>query len=284
MNYKVMHRYTQANNLVRYTMTSSSLVPTVCTCSNVTYTFQTANNFTAICAQNLFTTGSITIHPLEVPSVEMPSPSLQTGSNIYPTTPGNENERIRSLTPRGNAPTPDLEMHRESFPAEGEPGNRVVDNTASKSSQSKSSTGKKRGRLNSKEKSKVNEKEKNKKKSKADGKENKKMVPSENPEIRALLQHNYPGRSDEDSLVCYICSDAFDEPVHLKNHIVNLHLRHIPIQEFAVCPACGLVCRSRSQFVEHALKSRNACRSLMKRKEKPATRKKEKKVKSSIAM
>lgn len=270
-----MHRYTQANNLVRYTMTSSSLVPTVC--SNVTYTFQTENNFTAICAQNLFTTGSITIHPLEVFSVEMPSPRSQTWSNINPTTPGNENERLRSLTPGGNAPTPDLEMHLESFPAEGEPGNRVVDNTASKSSQSKSRTGKKRGRLNSKEKSKVDEKEKNKKKSKADGKENKKMVPSENPEIRALLQHNYPGRSDEDSLVCYICSDAFDEPVHLKNHIVNLHLRHIPIQEFAVCPACGLVCRSRSKFVEHALKSRNACRSLAKRKEKPATRKKEKK-------
>lgn len=270
-----MHRYTQANNLVRYTMTSSSLVPTVC--SNVTYTFQTENNFTAICAQNLFTTGSITIHPLEVFSVEMPSQRSQTWSNINPTTPGNENERLRSLTPGGNAPTPDLEMHLESFPAEGEPGNRVVDNTASKSSQSKSRTGKKRGRLNSKEKSKAYEKEKNKKKSKADGKENKKMVPSENPEIRALLQHNYPGRSDEDSLVCYICSDAFDEPVHLKNHIVNLHLRHIPIQEFAVCPACGLVCRSRSKFVEHALKSRNACRSLVKRKEKPATRKKEKK-------
>lgn len=277
-----MHRYTQANNLVRYTMTSYSLVPAVC--SNVTYTSQTENNFTAICAQNLFTTGSITIHPLEVPSVEMPSPRSQTWPNINSTTPGNENERLKSLTPRGNAHTPDLEMHRESFPAEGEPGNRVVDNTASKSSQSKSSTGKKRDRLNSKEKSKADEKEKNKKKSKADGKENKKMVPSENPEIRALLQHNYPGRSDEDSLVCYICSDAFDEPVHLKNHIVNLHLRHIPIQEFAVCPACGLVCRSRSKFVEHALKSRNACRSLVKRKEKPATVKKRKNVKSSISM
>lgn len=259
-DYKVMHRYTQANNLVRYTRMSSSLMS----------------------AQNLFTTDSITIHPLEVPSVEMPSPRSQTGSNINSTTPGNENERLRVFTPRGNVPTPVLEMLCESFPTEEEPVNRVVYNTASKSSPSKNSKGKKMGQSDSKEISKTNEKEKNKKKSKTDEKENKKMVPSENPEIRALLLHNYPGRSDEDNLVCYVCDDAFNEPVHLKNHIVNLHLRHIPIQEFAVCPGCGLVCRSRSQFVEHALKSRNACRSLVKRKEKPAPRRKEKKMKNSI--
>lgn len=278
-DYKVMHRYTQANNLVRYTMTSSSLVPTVC--SNLTHASQTEKNFTDVSAQNLFATNSITIHPLAVPFVET-SPRSQTGSNINSNTTGNENKRLRGLTPRGDAPTPDLEMLCDSIPAEEEPGNRVIYNTAGKSSPSKNSKGKKRGKLNSKEESKADEKE-NKKKSKADEKENKKMVPSENPEIRALLKHNYPGRSDQDNLVCYVCCEGFYESVHLKNHIVNLHLRHIPIQEFAVCPDCELVCRSRSQFVEHALKSRNACRSLVKRNEKPATRRKGVKVKSSIA-
>lgn len=150
-------------------------------------------------------------------------------------------------------------MYCEFFFVEGELGNRVVDNIVSKSFQSKSSIGKKRGRLNFKEKSKVNEKEKNKKKSKVDGKENKKMVLFENFEICVLFQYNYFGRSDEDSFVCYICFDVFDEFVYFKNYIVNFYLCYILIQEFVVCLVCGLVCRLCFQFVEYVFKFRNVC-------------------------
>jgi hypothetical protein len=87
-----------------------------------------------------------------------------------------------------------------------------------------------------------------------------------NSEILALLDFNYTRRSDEENLVCFICCEAFYERVHLKNHLVNLHLRHIPIPQFARCPLCPFVCKSRYQFVDHVLKSKTACRSLMMRK------------------
>lgn len=87
-----------------------------------------------------------------------------------------------------------------------------------------------------------------------------------NSEILALLDYNYPHRSDEENLVCFICCEAFYERLHLKNHLVNLHLRHIPISQFAGCPYCPFVGKSRYQFVDHVLKSRAACRSLMMRK------------------
>ncbi|XP_062568869.1 uncharacterized protein LOC134231015 [Saccostrea cucullata] len=85
------------------------------------------------------------------------------------------------------------------------------------------------------------------------------------PEIRAILDYNYCCRNDQENLECFICCEAFDERIHLKNHIVNLHLRHIPISQFASCPFCAFVCKSRYQFVDHVLKSRSACRSLMMR-------------------
>ncbi|XP_061169056.1 uncharacterized protein LOC133178336 [Saccostrea echinata] len=110
-----------------------------------------------------------------------------------------------------------------------------------------------------------NKEENNNEESKEDREKRETLLKHVNPEIRALLDYNYCCRSDEENLACFVCCEAFNERVHLKNHIVNLHLRHIPISQFALCPYCAFACKSRYQFVEHVLKSRSACRSLMMR-------------------
>lgn len=270
-----MHRYTQENYSSGY-MTSSSSVSVPTLCSIVSPIQQTVSGHLTFHTTHMNIRNNVTLTTIQPLATISQNAQVRLAVNTINVSPaGDATPRQQSMvTPQGSEDIPSLKpIHSPNPPSSSSHGKVQTENTDTNTSNEPCSSTQ-RNKKGKRGKAKVKIKDGQNKKQ-----ERKEATDAENAEIRAFLDYNYLGRSEEENLVCYICSDRFDERVQLKNHIVNLHLRHIPIKAFSVCPLCSLVCRSRNQFVDHALKPPNrskVCKTLILRsKEKQAEKSKQ---------
>ena len=269
-----MHRYTQANYSSGY-MTSSSSVPTLC--SIVSPIQQTVSGHLTFYTTHVNIRNNVTLTTIQPLATISPNTQVRLAVNTINVSPaGDATPQQQSMvTPQGSEDIPSPKpIPSPNPPSSSSHGMGQTENTDTNTSNEPCSSTQRNRKEGKRGKAKVKIKDGQRKKQ-----ERKEATDAENAEIRAFLNYNYLSRSEEENLVCYICSDRFDERVQLKNHIVNLHLRHIPIKAFSVCPLCWLVCRSRNQFVDHALKPPNrskVCKTLILRsKEKQAEKSKQ---------
>ena len=272
-----MHRYTQENDSSGYmTSSSSASVPTLCSILSPIQQTASGNPQVTFHTTHVHIRNNVTLTTIQPLATISPNAQVRLAVNTINVSPaGDATPRQQSMvTPLGSEDIPSPKpIPSPNPPSSSSHGMGQTENTDTNTSSEPCSSSQ-RNKKGKRGKAKVKIKDGQNKKQ-----ERKEATDAENAEIRAFLDYNYLGRSEEENLVCYICSDRFDERVQLKNHIVNLHLRHIPIKAFSVCPLCSLVCRSRNQFVDHALKPPNrskVCKTLILRsKEKQAEKSKQ---------